>query len=237
MIQKTLASFSQAKNTLEGTIQLSEAEKQKIIEQIGEASGRDVKIKQIAQKIKKEALAQAIKSWNKWYQNLNEHMIAKSQFWSSEHSPVWSRDKLIKDYTNQFMISLSEEIDKWGNEILKNMILREYVKLLDSNIVYHLEAIQADVKNIDIAVKTNFINQFKPSINGINDDFMGFGGIGGGIGIGGALAAALFVFTGVGFIALIVTSVVAAIAGSFGLGMLYQFSKIRQQIEPQECAF
>lgn len=49
---------------------------------------------------------------------------------------------------------------------------------------------------------------------------MGFVGIGGGIGIGGALAAGLLVFTGVGFIAVILASVAATIAGSFGLGVL-----------------
>jgi uncharacterized tellurite resistance protein B-like protein/signal recognition particle receptor subunit beta len=220
LIQKTLASLKQAQNTLEGTIKISEGEKQKIIEQIGEASGRDVKMRPIAQKIKKEAFAQSLKSWQKWYAGLNERMSAKSKLWSSEHSPVWSRDKLIKDYTNQFIVSLSEEIDKWGNETLKNMILREYVNLLDTNIAYHLEAIQADFKNLDVVLKTNFSHQLKLSIIDINDDFMGFAGIGGGISIGGALAAALFLFTGVGFIALIVTSVVGAIAGSFGLGML-----------------
>ena len=54
----------------------------------------------------------------------------------------------------------------------------------------------------------------------IDDDFMGFGGVGGGMGIGGALAAGLLVFTGVGFIGIIIASVAATIAGSFGLGML-----------------
>ncbi len=49
---------------------------------------------------------------------------------------------------------------------------------------------------------------------------MGFGGVGGGMGIGGALAAGLLVFTGVGFIGIIIASVAATIAGSFGLGML-----------------
>ncbi|MEH1996571.1 dynamin family protein [Nostoc sp.] len=220
LIQKNLDYLNQAQNTLEGKIKISEDEKQKIIEQIGEASGRDIKIRLLAEKFKEEVLVQALKSWKKWHQSLNGRMIAKSKLWSSEHSPVWSRDKLIRDYTNQFMRNLSEEIDNWGNEILKNVILREYVKLLDTRIAYQLDAIQADFKNLDIAVKTNFSNQLKLSINDINDDFMGFGGIGGGIGIGGALATALVIFTGVGFIAIIVTSVVAAIASSFGLGML-----------------
>ena len=60
----------------------------------------------------------------------------------------------------------------------------------------------------------------KISIDDIDDDFMGFGGVGGGMGIGGALAAGLLVFTGVGFIGIIIASVAATIAGSFGLGML-----------------
>ncbi|WP_243713865.1 dynamin family protein [Nostoc sp. 106C] len=220
LIQKTLASLNQAQNTLEGKIKISEVETQKILEQIGEASGRDVKIRLIAENIKEEVFTQAIESWKDWYEGLYQRMVDKSQFWYSEHSPVWSQDKLIRDYTNQFIRNLSEEIDKWGNEKLKQVILREYVEVLDAHIEYELDAIQADFKNLDIETKSNFSEQLKLSINGISDDFMGFAGIGGGIGIGGALAAALVVFTGVGFIAIIVTSVIAAIAGSFGLGML-----------------
>ncbi len=59
---------------------------------------------------------------------------------------------------------------------------------------------------------------------------MGIGGFGGGVGIGGALAAGLIGFTGLGFIAVIVASVAAAIAGSFGLGML-DFDGLKDQIK------
>ncbi|MDJ0697486.1 hypothetical protein [Mastigocoleus sp. MO_188.B34] len=60
----------------------------------------------------------------------------------------------------------------------------------------------------------------KISIDGIDDDFMGGGGIVGGIGIGGALAAGLLTFTGIGFITIIIASITAMIASSFGLEML-----------------
>ena len=40
------------------------------------------------------------------------------------------------------------------------------------------------------------------------------------MGVGGALAAGLMVFTGIGFIPVVIASVAAAIASSFGLGML-----------------
>lgn len=49
---------------------------------------------------------------------------------------------------------------------------------------------------------------------------MGGGGIGGGMGIGSAVAFGLLAFTGIGFIGIIITSVAAMIASSFGLGML-----------------
>lgn len=58
------------------------------------------------------------------------------------------------------------------------------------------------MKTLDQQVKTNFSEQLTLSINGISDDFMGLGGIGGGIGIGGALAAGLLALTGLGLIAI-----------------------------------
>ncbi|MHC5755168.1 MAG: hypothetical protein ACYTXF_31895 [Nostoc sp.] len=55
-------------------------------------------------------------------------------------------------------------------------------------------------------------------------------GFGGGVGIGGALAAGLMLFTGLGFVAVIVASLAATIAGSFGLGML-DFDGLKDQIK------
>lgn len=218
--QKCDKVLNQAQNTIEGKIKISETDKQEIIEQIGEISGRDIKIYTLAKTLKKEALTKAIKCRKEWYETLGDRISEKSKSWHSEHSPVWSQDQLIKDYTNQFIRDLSLEIDEWGTKVLKDVILQNYIKFLDANIKHELDAIQADFKNLDIQVHSNFSSQMQLSIDGINDDFSGFMGIGGGIGIGGALAAGLLVFTGVGFIAVIVASVAATIAGTFGLGML-----------------
>ena len=231
--QKCDKVLNQAQNTIEGKIKISETDKQEIIEQIGEISGRDIKIYTLAKTLKKEAYKKAIEYRQKWHKELRDRISEKSKSWHSEHSPVWSQDQLIKDYTNQFIRDLSLEIDEWGTKVLKDVILQKYIKFLDANIQHELDAIQADFKNLDIQVHSNFSSQMQLSIDGINDDFKGFMGIGGGIGIGGALAAGLLVFTGVGFIAVIVASVAATIAGSFGLGMLDMdglHDKIKQKI-------
>ncbi|KYC36268.1 hypothetical protein WA1_41825 [Scytonema hofmannii PCC 7110] len=220
MIQKSVDGLHQAEDTLNGKVKISEAEKLKILEQIGEASGRDVRIRILANQMREQAFEQAAESLGEWCEELGDRMVDNSQRWYSEHSPVWNQNKLIQDYINQFVRDLSRELDKWGNEQLQDIILKENLETLNTNVDYELDAIQAKFSNLEQQIQTNFSEQLKISIDGITDDFMGLGGIGGGLGIGGALAAGLIVFTGVGLIAVIVTAVATAIASSFGLGML-----------------
>ncbi|MBD3562702.1 dynamin family protein, partial [Planktothrix sp. FACHB-1355] len=92
------------------------------------------------------------------------------------------------------------------------------------------EEIQSEFRNIDHQVNTHFSDRLKLSINSISDDFMGAGGLMGGLGVGGALAAGLLAFTGLGLVAVIVASVAAAIAGSLGLGLL-DFDGLKNQIK------
>ncbi|MFW9258467.1 dynamin family protein [Nostoc sp. CALU 546] len=230
VIEKGLDGLYKSNGTLDGKIQISEAEKQKILEKIGEASGRDVRIRLLADHLIDKVFDQTAESWDEWREGLGDRMAQKSQYWNSEHSPVFSQDKLIRDYTNQFIRDLSTEIDQWGNEKLKEVILKENIKYLDTSIAYELDAIQGEFNSLDQNIQTNFSKQLQISIDGINDDFTGMGGFGSGVGIGGALAAGLIVFTGLGFIAVIVASVAAAIAGSFGFGML-DFDGLKDQIK------
>ncbi|MHC5614344.1 MAG: dynamin family protein [Nostoc sp.] len=230
VIQKGLDGLYQSEDTLDGKIQISEAEKQKVLEKIGEASGRDVRIRLLSDQLIDLVFEQITESWDEWREGLGDRIAQKSQYWNSEHNPVSSQDKLIRDYTNQFIRDLSREIDEWGNTKLKEVILQENIKYLDTNIAYELDAIQGEFNSLDQNIQTNFSEQLKLSIDGINDDFMGMGGIGGGIGIGGALAAGLIVFTGLGFIAVIVASLAATIAGSFGFGML-DFDGLKDKIK------
>jgi uncharacterized tellurite resistance protein B-like protein/GTPase Era involved in 16S rRNA processing len=230
VIHKSFNGLSQFAETLEGKIQISEGQKLEILEKIGEASGRDVRIRVLVSNVIDEVYELASKSWNEWREELVDRMAEKSGYWVSEHNPVFSQDKLIRDYTNQFITDLSEEIDEWGTKILKDIIIKEGIEYLDANIAYELEAIQADFQRLDQQIQTNFSQQMKLSIGSINDDFMGLGGIGGGVGVGGALAAGLLAFTGLGFIAVIVAAVIATIAGSFGFGLL-DFDGLHDQIK------
>ncbi|WP_066376059.1 dynamin family protein [Anabaena sp. CA = ATCC 33047] len=230
LIQRCLSGLEQSKQVLDGKINISESEKQKIFEQIGEASGRDVRIRLVASQLVDKVIDEAAESWDEWRENLRERIFEKSRNWYSEHSHVWSQDKLIQDYINQFVRDLSKEIDDWGNKKLKDVILRENLQILDTNIEYELDAIKAKFRKIEQQVKANFSEQLQLTIDGITDDFIGLGGIGGGLGIGGALAVGLLAFTGIGFIGIIIASLAGMVAGSFGLGML-DVDGLHQQIK------
>lgn len=219
VINKSLNSLSQSEQTLEGKIQISEAQKLEILEKIGEASARDVRIRLLVSSVIDEVYEKASKSYDEWRAELGDRMAEKSAYWVSEHNPAFSQDKLIRDYSNQFIKDLSEEIDEWGNKILRDIIIKDGIEYLDSNIAYELDAIQADFQRLDQQIQTNFSQQMKLSIRGISDNFMDIGGIGGGVGVGGALAAVAFI-AGFGFITVILAAVAAAIASSFGLGLL-----------------
>ena len=220
VITKCLDSLDIVEESLDGKIKLSATGKQEILEKIGEASGCDIRIYNLVEEKKQLVIEETKKSWDEWNQELETRIIEKSKQWSSIHSPVFSQDKLIKDYTNQFANELMRDIDVWGNQTLKEKILQKHLESLSAYITYELDKIEGEFHKLDQQIKTNFSKQINISITGLNDDFMGFGGIGGGLGIGGALAAALIFFTGLGFIVITVAAVAAAIASSLGLGML-----------------
>lgn len=220
LVQLTINKIQQAKKDLDGKIKISEVTKQKILEQIGEASGCDVRIHMLVKQMRDEAIEESIKSFYQWSGNLNNKMKEQSKQWHSEHSHLWSQDKLIRDYADQFIRDLQREIDNWGNKQLSEVILKPKLELLNKGIRQELEGLQQNFNLLDQQINADFSQQATFKISGISDEHTGAGGFMGGIGAGGALAAGLLAFTGIGLIPVIIAAVATAIASGFGLGLL-----------------
>ncbi len=220
LIQSSLGGLYQAEEVLDGKLNISEAERHRILEQIGETSGRDVTIRRIADKLKKQSIQQVTGSWVQWKKDLAKQMEGKSKNWSSKYSHIFSQKQLIQNYATQFNSELQREINTWANNQLRDEILKPNLKELDRKIHQELEALQQSLKLLDDQINTNFSQQLNFKMNEIDANFGGAGGFLGGMGAGGALAAGLFIFSGIGIVALILTAVATAIASSFGLKML-----------------
>ena len=234
LIQSSLERLHQAEEVLNGKLTLSETEKQTLLEQIGEASGRDVKLRNLAKKIKKEAIQEVVEFWGQWKQGLAQQMAEQSKQWSSEHSHIWSRDKLIRDYTDQFGQELEREINNWGTSQVRDTVLKQKLGILDRGIHEELEALQQSLQSLDEQINTNFSQQLDFTISEIDSNLDGATGIFGGVGFGGLGAAALFALTPITLIPAIITGVVAVIVSSAGL-WLADVDGIHDKIKQKVC--
>jgi len=240
--------LTQYREMLEGKLTVSEGDKAKIFEQIAEVSGRDVKIRLLANELREQSVGEAIESWNEWVKILGDRIATKSKNWTSEHSHILSQNKLIQDYANQFVLELTQEIDVWSAQKL-HFILKQKIETLEFKIKEEFYAIRQEFQEFDRQLSTSLVTQFNnlgiaKNLGGIGTDGLdiassinsGIGGPGGflgGLGLGGVVAAAL-AFIGVGIIPVILAALAGAGGGAFGLGML-DIDGIHSQIKQKVC--
>ncbi|MBD1893283.1 dynamin family protein [Coleofasciculus sp. FACHB-129] len=249
LIEVSCNELNQFEQILDGKVKVSEEDKHKIFEQMGEASGRDVRIQLIADQLIEQSCDQAEEFWNEWAEEIGDRIADKSKRWSSEHLHIWSQKELIRDYANQFVRDFSKELDDWGNKKIRDTILKQNLEILDKEIEQEIESIRKNFQVFDRRLNTSLVNQLNfaaaetlPGIgtgglgiaSSINPDIGGAGGFFGGLGAGGLVAGALLIFTGLGIVPIILGGLAAAAGGSFGFGLL-DVDGIHGQIKQKVC--
>lgn len=239
--------LSQYREMLEGKLTVSQGDKAKIFEQMAEVSGRDVKIRLLANELREEAVEEVIESWHEWVEGLGQRLIRKSYRWTSEHSHMWSQNELTKDYSDQFVRDITQEIEDWASQKVQS-ILQQNMGDLNSQINEDIYAIRQEFQKFDKQLSSNLVSQFNnlaiagnlggigtsgstiaSSISQIED-----GGLMGGLGIGAAVGAALLFFTGLGFIGVILGGLAAGAGGGLGWGFL-DGDAVKEQIKEKVC--
>ncbi len=238
--------LSQYRKILEGNLTISQGDKAKIFEQMAEASGRDVKIKLLADELMEKCVEEAIESWNEWLEGLGDRLIAKSALWTSDHWHMWSQKELTKDYSDQFVEDITQEIEDWTTQKVQS-ILQENMGALNSQIDEEISAIRQEFQKFDKQLSSNLVSQFNnlamagnlgeigTSGSGIAEsiDDIGDGGFMGGLGIG-AVAAAVLIALPLGIIPVILGTIVAGLGGGLGLSFL-DGDTVKGQIKEKVC--
>ncbi|MBE9121738.1 dynamin family protein [Tychonema sp. LEGE 07199] len=238
--------LSQYREMLEGKLTVSQGDKLKIFELMAEASGRDVKIKLLADELMEKCVEEAIQSWNEWLEGLGQRLIAKSALWTSDHSHMWSQKELTKDYSDQFVEDITQEIEDWATEKVQS-ILQQNMGALNSQIDEEISAIRQEFQKFDKQLSSNLVSQFNnlamagnlgeigTSGSGIAEsiDDIGDGGFMGGLGIG-AVAAAVLIALPLGIIPVILGTIVAGLGGGLGWSFL-DGDTVKAQIKEKVC--
>lgn len=238
--------LSQYREILEGKLTVSQGDKAKIFEQMAEASGRDVKIKFLADELMEKCVEEAIESWHEWLERLGNRLIGKSYRWTSEHSHMWSQKELTKDYSDQFVEDITQEIEDWATQKVQS-ILQQNMGSLNSQIDEEISAIRQEFQKFDKQLSSNLVSQFNnlamagnlgeigTSGSGIAEsiDDIGDGGFMGGLGIG-AVAAAVLIALPLGIIPVILGTIVAGLGGGLGWSFL-DGDTVKGQIKEKVC--
>lgn len=123
LIQTCFEELHQTEATLNSKRKIIEVPTEDILEQLGDASGRFVKIRNLADKLKTQAVEEVDGSWQQWLEVLGNNLKTK---WSSapntQAKTSEEQKKLAQEYAVQFAQELKTELDSWINEILKGRI-------------------------------------------------------------------------------------------------------------------
>lgn len=238
--------LSQYREMLAGKLTVSPGDKLKIFELMAEASGRDVKIKLLADELMDKSVEEVIESWNEWLEGLGERLIAKSERWTSEHNHIWSQNELTKNYSDQFVRDITQEIEDGATQKVQS-ILQKNIGCLNIQINEDIDAIRLEFQKFDKQLSTSLLAQFNKlaiagNLGGIgiggsgiaeSIDDIGDGGFMGGLGIG-AVAAAVLIALPLGIIPVILGTIVAGIGGGFGWSFL-DGDAVKAQIKQKVC--
>lgn len=211
--------LKQADDILRNKLQISEAKKQEILELIGEVSGRDTKIRLMVSNAKELAVKESLTSWQKWSIGLCDRLESKSHSWQSSHDAAWSKDKLIRDYTECFIKDLSNDIDNWANKEIKSNILKHSLISLDSKIEHELAALQYRFETLDLPFSVSSMPGIQLTIDSFLKGTKEFDWIEGGLTLGSILAAGLLFVPGGIVIRVILAGLGGFIGGSIRSGM------------------
>lgn len=224
IIQETRESLEQTEDLLEGKVKTSEEEQKAVLEQIGEASGRSIRIGQTTSGLNDTTIDKVIESWQVWQESIADRLIEKSNSWNTDSD---QKEKIKSQYYTQFMRDLSQDIDAWLENEVKCTILGPNLEVLDSQIHNELLAVRKQLELLDSTVGSTLSEQFSLSLSnlGVNlnfgaslnssDDGDGSWIIGAG---GGIFAGAVLGAIGFGFLPIVLAggAIGAAIGWLFG---------------------
>ena len=227
LISEAIKAFEQAEKVLDGKVYLSEEIKQKILQKIEEASERDVKILSTTEKLKDESIKKTVEIWDKWAEGLSDRLGEKINEWNSEHSPLWDQEKVIKDYSERFTTCLSNELESWGNTEVKKIVINN-LQILSKDMYQNLEAIGANLAEVDCQINSNLSEQFNLAMQNLKAnclDIVSITNLGENdhyensvwrsLKLGNLTAGALFMFTELGILPPVLSGGAVALISSF----------------------
>ncbi len=158
-------------NILEGQVNLSKEEQHRILEEIGEIGGLDVKTQLFGGELLDEILERVGDLGDQWVDGIGDRIAEKSARWSSNKE---DKRKILKDYEKQFIQDISADLDTWLDKTMNQAMLKPAFEKLDTLIAHELSIVQRTLLLLDDSIGANLNKQFELSLSdlGVNIGFI-----------------------------------------------------------------
>jgi GTPase Era involved in 16S rRNA processing/uncharacterized tellurite resistance protein B-like protein len=209
---------------------LDKSYREEIIEQIGEATGRFMKLSYSSYVWMYEIIEAVISDWDEFYEYMKQEITEGNTEWETEHNPYWSRDDLVQDYVTTFQYYLEKYIEYWIKEQL-SVFVNSGLERLNEDIQSEIKALNSSFSILDKEIGTNLSDEFSGALTNVNNIYASAsqsGDISGSVFTAGALIASA-VFFSPGLIMLGIGSLLGG--GSLALSM----SNIYYEIADKVC--
>lgn len=230
VIQALTLQLSQTEAVMKGEVTISSTTKQNILNQMGEVSGYLANLQTLIEETRQKKREQVKSLEINPY--LEEFIRQESASWCSIKN---EKNKIIREFFDEFQSALSEAIDVGQQTIIMDELLTPSLNEIDSHIQNKVYQFRKSAEEIDLATGSQLANQLTVGIHQVAPQFQfnagdsdnrhtffnaGIGGIGG-LGGGGLLAGgiALAVSSMAFFPVVLTTGAIAGIAaGGAALG-------------------
>lgn len=189
------------------------------MEDIGETSGRAVKIHLESDRLKNEAIKQASKSFDDWLnKNLSAKLKEKSKQWKTEHGLDKIKD-IVEDYVQLFIKDFEEEFNNWADNQMVNTVMIPKFNSLEELLKKELETLNKKLNALVKKAQFTYKPNCRIKIDANPDEFnFGWGGIIFESIMTGGLAAIL-AFFGITLIPIIIVGLgISILVGGFSIG-------------------
>lgn len=203
----------------EASLQDVMQEQKRLIELIGNTSGRALKVREDVGELLEELDAELPKCFDQWWEEkLFNQLAEKRQKWSCDKSSIFDRDKVVAYAAQQFKRDFAHSLQDWLTTEAVPDIIKPMFGRIEDIIKYHITAIQSELSDVEQgsnSLSSSFVWAFNDlDFQNVDDDNVnaigGFGGV--------ALAAAAIALPGI-----LLPIIVGSLVGGFGLGTLIGF--------------
>ena len=165
IINSLEVSLDAARNNLDSQVDFSYAERQEVLEKIGEITGRSQKLKILLEQKRNDSMVMIESQWLSRWRVFKQTITKKSVLWKSLGN---KGEKITQDFSEQFLNDVAIELDLMTKQLCADLI-QPTLQSVATSLQEEIQAIQKILTHLDLKLNSQLNHQYELSISRLNN--------------------------------------------------------------------